>query len=397
MSFFKMIALQQTSYLNWAWSVSKEIGKTVSKQAIFKRMNNEWLCLMQALLEKALQQHLRQNINKPVCSVFKNIYLQDSTSIGLPDMMNKIFPSNIVGGILKATAKVNTILNVASSTCHSFSILPFKNNEQSLSSTVFDYATKGDLVIRDLGYYSLEVFQQMCSKSIYFISRQKFGVSVFDPQTKKKLSLINILKKHKGSNPLDIQVLCGKKQKVAVRLIAVKLDEKTANEKRKKARQHRDKRFNHTDEYYFLLGYAIFITNVQAEHSTATQIADLYTIRWQIEILFKSWKSGFKMVNLIPDAQHKCERIHAVIYMLLIYITWFEQKLLKPINEGLHRNANQNISILKLTKYIVVNQNDLLHGCSLKHIKHILYWCCYEKRRRVNARQLSNQILTGFG
>ena len=46
-----------------------------------------------------------------------------------------------------------------------FKLIPFTNNEQSLASFI-GYAKKGDLIIRDLGYFVLKVFKDMIIEEI---------------------------------------------------------------------------------------------------------------------------------------------------------------------------------------------------------------------------------------
>jgi len=54
----------------------------------------------------------------------------------------------------------------------------------------------------------------------------------------------------------------GKKEKVLCRLVVVPLPEKVTNEKIRKAKNHRNNDANHSKEYYELLKYQIYITNV---------------------------------------------------------------------------------------------------------------------------------------
>ena len=395
LSFFKMIAVEQTSYSSWASIYSTQVNQPVSKQAIFKRMNSSWIQLLKLLIEKHLQTLLKINASSQTHHPFKNIYIQDSTCLKLPDVLNTLYPGNVSRGLLKAVLKINVVLNVTKSMCHSFSISSFKTNEQSLAGDVFRYAKKGDLILRDLGYYALKVFHTMKQKGIHFISRQKYRVALFDAKTNKEISLISLLKK--TNYIIDKEILCGKKEKLPVRLVAIKLDNKKANERRRKARHDRDRRVNHSSEYYYMLGYIIFITSVDQQTCTVKQIAKLYGIRWQIETLFKSWKSGIKIDSLLPKIQYKSERIQGVIYMFMLYIIWFEQKIKVPLMLIAKAGSNKNISVIKLMKLIKTNLHIYLMEGSCFKINKILHLCFYEKRKRVNAIECLDNLLDGFG
>src|SRR5262249_57223750 len=46
-----------------------------------------------------------------------------------------------------------------------------------------------------------------------------------------------------------------------------------------------------TDEYLELLGWSLFVTNCSEQELTWKGVVVLYRARWQIELLFKLWKS----------------------------------------------------------------------------------------------------------
>lgn len=393
-SFFALVAKSEKSYASWASALSGVIGQPVSKQALFKRMNAAWVSLLETLLQLVLTKHLGAPTKKGKFKLFRNVYLQDSTAIKLPDFMHSHFPGNYSRGKHKAVAKINVVMNAVTGLCNHFSITAFTTNEQRLSASILDIAKKGDLVIRDLGYYVLDVFKKMTSEGIYYISRQRFNTNLYDPKTMEQLSLIKLLKR---KNYVDVNLLCGKINKLPVRLIAIKLDSKTAEKKIRKAKQDRDKRLNHSKEFYTALGYIIFITNIDKSDCTAQDISDLYRTRWQIEILFKSWKTGIKIESIIPNDQIKTIRIEAVLYMMLLYIAWFEEHIYLPIKAEAYKNQKKIISKVKLASFVIKHFSQFCAAfISQQTIEQSLYYCCHEKRKRINATEHFNQLIQTF-
>ena len=163
-----------------------------------------------------------------------------------------------------------------------FEITPFTANDQSKSKDILSIVQKGDLVIRDLGYFSLGCFEKM-SKNISFVSRIKHGVKIFNIKTSEEIKLLKHLKKYKS---FDQWVLIGREQRLKVRLVILPLSDEQANEKRYRAKCDRDQRMNHSEEYYELLGYCLFITTECKTKFTAKHIAKLYGLRWRIENIF---------------------------------------------------------------------------------------------------------------
>ena len=56
-----------------------------------------------------------------------------------------------------------------------------------------------------------------------------------------------------------------------------------ANIRRHRAKTDRDKRLNHSKDYYELLGYSCYITSVDQEIFSAAEVQKVYGLRWRIE------------------------------------------------------------------------------------------------------------------
>ena len=73
---------------------------------------------------------------------------------------------------------------------------------------------------------------------------------------------------------MDCRVRIGSTEKLLVRLSAIPLPPDVAEKRRRALRQRRDRRLNPGKEHLFLLGWAIFITNVTDKVWNAKQIQD---------------------------------------------------------------------------------------------------------------------------
>jgi len=113
-------------------------------------------------------------------------------------------------GKQKALAKINAVINLTSGVCCHFGITGFTTNEQSLSDSILGIAKAGDLVIRDLGYFALEVFEKMRVKNIYYISRLRYGVQLFKDDVP-----IDMLKLLNKKQQVDVMVSCGAQRAIA--------------------------------------------------------------------------------------------------------------------------------------------------------------------------------------
>jgi hypothetical protein len=302
----------------------------------------------------------------------------------LNEKLNKYFSgkSNGKRNKVKGVLKIQAIYNITKGIFSGFKITSYRKNDQSMSSEILKVARAGDLVVRDLGYFAIRIFQKMVNKGIYYISRLRYQVNVYD-RTGKEIDLLKIFK---GKEIVDIDVLVGMEEKVEMRLVAVKLDPKLASERKRKARNNRDKRTNHSKRYYKLLGWNIFITNVDRNILTAQNIKEVYSIRWQIEIIFKCWKSYFRVID-IPQKNANKIRVESYIYCMLIFITLFQADYYRHYETLMDEQKERYISLMKFSQFMVSSISLMLisrivkfKNDTLLFDKFIKYYCFYESR-----------------
>jgi hypothetical protein len=155
----------------------------------------------------------------------------------------------------------------------------------------------GSLRITDLGYFDTEEFERCNGLGYFWISRLQFGTNVFTREG-QRLALLDWLGEKRGPF-LDEQILIGTERKVGCRIVAWRVPAEIANRRRQKLiaeARSKDGR-TPTKERLAWCDWTILVTNVTADVLSAKEIAVLYRARWQIELLFKRWKS----LGLIAD------------------------------------------------------------------------------------------------
>ncbi len=113
----------------------------------------------------------------------------------------------------------------------------------------------------------------------------------FSPKD-QPLPLLDWLKRQAGPF-VDQQVLIGTERKVACRIVAWRLPEEMANRRRQKLiAETRSKNGRvPSKERLAWCDWTILVTNVPTNLLAAKEVAIFYRARWQIELLFKRWKS----------------------------------------------------------------------------------------------------------
>lgn len=394
-SFLTMVSKQENTFDSWAAHITMLCGKAVSRQAVEERMTPEAEAFVTQVLQDTMSEQAHAKIckkQKGLLAFFKGIFIDDSTTISLPDELAQEFPGNISRGKQKAQAKIHALYNIKEKTFDFLHIHSFSDNDQSLSANVLPHLKAGDLSLRDLGFMVLSVLKEFINQSIYFISRKGYKTNVYDIQTEKEIDLLKELRKKKF---IDREVHLGAKEKIPVRLVALPISTEQAAERRRKAKNDRDKRLNHSDDYYELLGYSIYVTNIEKEICSAAEIYLLYKLRWQIEIIFKSWKSCFALEKLFHRQCTNAIRVRCSIIMMLLYIYLFQIVWWRYCEiESKQDSQNERFSILKMAKFFNTFFLEILTSNSAKLLMlNIKNHCMYDKRKdRINAKEFELKL-----
>ena len=377
---------KQNTYKQWATQIELLSGKSVSRQAVFDRIGKSAVEFCRQLLEHAIKRSVVvEERASALFHCFGKVLLHDSTTLKLPQSLSEAFPGNHSRGEQKAVARIQSIINIKEMNFEQLSLGSFTQNDQSASSEILPYCSKGDLVIRDLGYYALSAFAAMIDKGVHFVSRLKYGVKLYDLKG-NEIVLGSLLK---GKRRLDRWVYIGAGKKVKVRLVMIPLPAGQTAEKRRKARQDRDRRVNHSKAYYQWLGYTVLITTVEQSIWSYRDVARAYKVRWHIEIIFKSWKSGFHLQALLHERCGNEDRAKTCIYLLLLFICLFMQKIYLPYQQSIEKQFGKTISLLTLAHFVAANVLDMFLVSRMRLKELIAKHCCYDIRHdRTNMTDL---------
>lgn len=349
--FLMMASKGINTYEQWAKEIGKA-GKGVTKQAVQERMTSHAVNFAKLLLQEKMTEqfkHINQK-TEGIFAAFKNVFLHDSTSLTLPDELAKDFPgNNNLKHKRKAIAKIEAVYNFTKGTFPFFGLRSFAENDQSLAGTILSFMKTCDLIIRDLGFFVLNVLEEINRMGGYFLTRKSFTVQVHALHTQNRIDLAKQLKK-KGW--MDQEVLVGSEKKMKMRLVAIPLPAAKAAQRVRKAKQDRDKRLHHSKEYYTLLHYVIFLTNVTNEIWTMQQVTDAYRLRWRIEIIFKTWKSGFNLGKLIHRGCTNKTRVECIIYLMLLFMIIFQLRWYEYFAHHILKKYGKHVSLLKLAQLI---------------------------------------------
>jgi len=383
--FFMVVLTGANALTAFATTIGLLGGCRLSKQGIDKRIKESALKFLELILAATLSATAK-GPNAPtyaaVFKAFKRVLVQDSTNIQLNAKLASYFPgSRNQRKTQSAILKIQSVIDLVSERFCYFATTAFTHNDQKASPLILQLVQPGDLIIRDLGFLVLSVIEAIQHQGAYFLSRLKYGIVIYEANGETPLDLLATLQKH---GHFDAQVCVGAKNKLRMRLVAIQLPEAIAAERRRKAKSNRDRRHEPSKEHLALLSWEIFITNVDRDVFTAERIAQLYELRWRIEIIFKSWKSHF---NLTRVPQASAIRVQSHIYALLIFIALFQTYVYARLYREQQQKNSQQISLLKLARFfkehvwaVILFFQTPEEMTSQKVLEQTFYHCNYESR-----------------
>ncbi|WP_254849789.1 IS4 family transposase, partial [Bacillus cereus] len=283
------------------------------------------------LLQQKICEHT--HISNQLFAHFQRIRIMDATMFQVPNTLEHIYPGS--GGCAQtAGIKIQLEYDLHSGQFLNFQVGPGKNNDKTFGTECLDTLRPGDLCIRDLGYFSLEDLDQMDQRGTYYISRLKLNTNVYvknpDPKYFKngsikkqseyiQINVIQILNQLQPGETIEYQqAYIGDKQQLFSRLVFHRLTAAQLQKRLEKiAEKEKSKHRTYSEKSKLAAGLNVYVTNAPWEWVPMEQVHELYTLRWQIEIVFKTWKSLFDIDHCRTVKQ---ERIECHLYGKLIAI-----------------------------------------------------------------------------
>jgi hypothetical protein len=320
-----------------------DLGLPITEQGLDDRINQSSVTFMQEMFAEAMRMLVnKQPLMVPVLAQFSAVNLIDSSGIPLPVSMAGLYPAS--RNIEAANLKLRLVFDFLHGHLQQVLFVPGKEADQGFEGYLTTVKV-GSLNIMDLGHFNLDNFKAMANKQAFYLSRYKHRTTVLTPDGVE----IDLLERLAGytQNVVELAVLLGKssQHRLPCRLVAFRLKQEVADQRRRKAKDAAKRRGQTVSPRTLaLLDWSIYLTNAPTQRLTPPQIACLYRVRWQIELLFKLVKSYF---GLRRFAQLRPERILTELYakLIAVVLTLF---LVGPLRMPLADQPYREISPVKV-------------------------------------------------
>jgi Transposase DDE domain len=267
------------------------VGLLITAKGLEKRFDARGAAFLRAMLQAAVSQAIAAPVAIPLLQRFTAVDVLDGSTIALPDALAPLFRGGRSGTTTgaKAAVKITVGLDLVSGRLSGPELSDGRAADLRAALAVAD-PPAGALHLADLNYFSLEEFARWGAGGAYWLSRLKSGTAVYDAAG-RRLDLVAFLRAA-GAADVDRDVVLGSQRRVPCRLIARRVPAAVAAQRRQRLLDKSKRRGDKPSALSLALcEWTLLVTNVPRDRLTVEEAIALGRMRWQIELVFKLWKS----------------------------------------------------------------------------------------------------------
>jgi hypothetical protein len=263
----------------------------ITPEGLTQRFTAAAATFLQYVLAQAVQRVVAaEALAIPVLARFAGVYLEDSTTIVLPETLLSLWQGSGNGSDQgKAALKINLRLNLSTGLLAQLTLHDGRVHDSQACQPLTELPA-GALYLADLGYFSLERLHGLAQQHSYFLTRLQAQTTVFTADDVRWDDVTALLSSQDAR--VDLPVTLGVRQRLPARLLAVRVPQEVADQRRRRLRAEAQRKGQTVSARRLALAaWTLFITNAPAERLSVEAALVLGRTRWQIELLFKLWKS----------------------------------------------------------------------------------------------------------
>ncbi len=253
---------------------------------------------------------------------FGRVLIVDSSSWDVNEKLAAWLPGS-GGGASAANCKLQAAYDYKCGELRFLDVTPGIQPDNRYTDNLPAMLNKGDLLLTDLGYFKLGMLSTIIAKGAFFLTRFIVNTAVFDPVDQQRIDLQRYLSKIDGNTcQMDVVIGGDKMPKVPCRLIALRVSEPVANERRRRLKKEARKKGRAVSQYHLkMCDWTVLTTNIPQRWLPMEMARALYTVRWQIELLFKQLKSILRVHQSDTGRENRlrCELYGKLIGAVIIH------------------------------------------------------------------------------
>lgn len=351
--------LRQESLNDLTVDLAQNYKVDISKQGLHDRFNACAVSFLTAALESLLKKQLMGKISFPKCLDFKRFLIKDSVCFQIDNSLAEYYPGS-GGSASKANVRIQLEYDLLNGTIVDLSLNAFNDQDARNSIATLELVESGDLIVRDLAYMHLEALRGIICKLAHFLCRLNSTTKVYQKKNGEFVEFdfaaaIKFMRENQIKQIEEIVAL-GENKDLQVRLFLFLMPTSVHNQRIRKAQANAKKKgYQLSKTFKIRAALNLIITSAPVKLLKIDVAYKIYSLRWQIELTFKIWKSICKIdkVKRVKKDRLECYIFAKLLIIVLCWrIAWFTNRLLKEY-------YGQNLSFFKAFKTLMHDMHRL--------------------------------------
>ena len=273
-------------------------GLSITGSGLVQRCTDRAAPCLHIVLRQAVRQVITADpATVPLLQRFTGVYVQDgSTSIlppALADLWHGCGGSSDAGA---AAIKLQIQLDLCTGALAGRERQHGRDSDRQSRVRLAD-VVPGTLYLADLGYFSLPRFATIAADGGFLLTRPQAAVVIGDEHDERWDDIATFLRDSAPTAAVvDVPVRIGAADQLPCRLVAVRVPQEVANQRRRRLRaQAAAHGKTPSARRLALCAWTVFLTTVPVERLSVAAILTLGRARWQIELLITLGKSHGKV------------------------------------------------------------------------------------------------------
>jgi hypothetical protein len=272
--------------------VAATLGAAITPQALDERLTPGAAEMLRRVLGAGIEAMVAADpVPMAILGRFTEVVVLDSSTISLPEGFASRWPGCGTKNPEKGNAavKMSLALDLRAGRLRGPSLEAGRLNDKR-TALADEPLPAGSLRIADLGYFKIAALRRIGRDGAYYLSRYQAGTVIRDRRGRRWARLSEFLE-GRGAR-VDEEVRLGERDRLRCRLLAARVPESVARRRVERLEEEAagDGR-NLSAECVALACWTVFVTNVPPAKLDVDEALALGRSRWQIELLFKLWKS----------------------------------------------------------------------------------------------------------
>ena len=294
-SLLSSVATGLASLNQIAGDLKDRVAAPMLRQSLHERFDTRSIAFLMAVLTDLMEQRYKPAAAVLEHSAIRRIIIEDASGQVMPKANSGSFPAHGNHHGDTAGVKIDLAYDLLAGTIISHSLQAATTQDKTIGRELVAEIRPGDLVLRDMGYFSLGEFTAIEACGAWWLTRLPLTTGVLlengDPLEK--------LLKHRRRAIHDIGVIVGGQGRKC-RLIAVRATADVAAARRAERRRKAGKaRKTPCPKGLVRDGWHLMLTNLGKEQAGVAQLVAVYRARWAIEIQFRAWKQSLNLTKAL--------------------------------------------------------------------------------------------------